>query len=70
MNEIVNGSFLSFQATKKGDCTQMWCPRTDGNDGTNFAPWANGTPCGENKVCQYMKCVDAQNPKRKSNSTF
>lgn len=47
------------KVTKKGDCTQMWCPRSDGNDGTNFAPWANGTPCGDNKVCQYKKCVDA-----------
>lgn len=37
----------------------MWCPRKDGNDGTNFAPWANGTPCGDNKVCQHLKCVDA-----------
>lgn len=46
------------RAVKKGDCTQMWCPKKGGGDYSNLAPWANGSPCGDNKVCMDRKCVD------------
>lgn len=39
------------------DCVQMWCLRKDGRTETNRAPWVDGTPCADGKICQHQKCV-------------
>lgn len=44
------------RTVENGDYTQMWCPDKSGDEYTNYTPWANGTPCGHKKVCQYKKC--------------
>lgn len=66
-------SFLIFQISKSkysspnqcshslfqypDDCVQMWCLRKDGRTETNRAPWVDGTPCADGKICQHQKCV-------------
>uniref|UniRef100_A0A2C9KKF4 Peptidase M12B domain-containing protein n=1 Tax=Biomphalaria glabrata TaxID=6526 RepID=A0A2C9KKF4_BIOGL len=50
-------------------CRRLWCTNSsDSKIGcrTKHMPWADGTPCGDNKVCQHGDCLVVTEPKPKA----